>query len=297
MTQPIGPARPESLGRIQGHATENPSDRSLRVEPRVWVGLVAVVLYVVLGAGVANLLAGSIPTDSEAFEFALRHFTVLPLLIVAGLLFVRWAGWRRQTWRVPGALETQPRRRWLLAIPVLLLIEIVTIFAQVPWSARSVTLVVVVLAGTALVGLGEELYFRGILRVSVREHHGEFVTLVVTSVLFALAHSFGSFLNGVPVGAMAFQVTVLALDGAILYGILRATGRLWVAIVLHGLNDAALYLASGDTTGPAATGFDPSSWFAIAPGLLWVLALVLVVSSIREDLRARANRKQLGISA
>lgn len=264
----------------------------VRVRPMVWVGLVAAAVYVAGAAGVANLLTVAFPTTSESVDFALGHAPV-PLLIVAGVLFVRWAGWSPRVWRVPAATETQPRRRWLLAIPVLLLVQVLATFAYVPWSDRSMVLIVVVLAGTALVGLGEELYFRGILRVGVRAHHGESLTLLVTSVLFGLAHVLGSLLVGAPASIIALQVAVTALDGTVLYGVLRATGRLWVAVVLHGLNDAALYLNSADTAGPAATSFNPSSWFAVLPILLWVFTAALVVSCIRQDLRARADRKRL----
>ena len=156
---------------------------------------------------------------------------------------------------------------------------------------RSLVLIVVVLVGTAMVGLGEELYLRGILRVSVRAHHGELLTLVVTSVVFGLAHSLGSFLSGLPIGFIAFQVAVTALDGAIYYGILRATGRLWVPIVLHGLNDAALYLVSADSSSHVAAGFNPATWTSIAPVALGILTAVLVISSIRQDRHTRARRQ------
>jgi len=273
--------------------TEDQFDRPVRIGFSVWIGLAAVAVYIALAAGVANLFTDAIPTSSDAAEFALGHFTVLPVLIVAGVMFIRWAGWSRQVWRTSGAGETQPRRWWMLAIPVLLLVHIATIFAQVPWGDRSGTLIVVVLAGTAMVGFGEELYFRGILRATIRAHHGEFVTLLVTSLLFGLAHSLSSLLAGLLPTFVAFQVAATALDGAVLYGVFRATGRLWAAILLHGLNDAALYLVSADTTNPAATAFNPGSWFAITPTLLWALTAALVISCLREDLHARASRKHL----
>ena len=320
MTHPAGPTGPDDPGGTSGRTVHGGVYRAFWNRGGWWraLGVAYLVIFQLLGlltgllpgavSSVDDLLAsprgvvvnGVLPTLIGVIVLGWlprpllgRSRSVLPVLIVAGVMFIRWAGWSRQVWRTSGAGETQPRRWWMLAIPVLLLVHIATIFAQVPWGDRSGTLIVVVLAGTAMVGFGEELYFRGILRATIRAHHGEFVTLLVTSLLFGLAHSLSSLLAGLPPTFVAFQVAATALDGAVLYGVFRATGRLWAAILLHGLNDAALYLVSADTTNPAATAFNPGSWFAITPTLLWALTAALVISCLREDLHARASRKHL----
>ncbi|KQR21379.1 CPBP family intramembrane glutamic endopeptidase [Microbacterium sp. Leaf151] len=93
------------------------------------------------------------------------------------------------------------------------------------------------LIGSLLIGVGEELYFRGIFRVAALGRHGELVALLVTSVAFGLAHTVGYLFNGVPLGATALSVAFLAMDGALFYGVLRATGTLWVPMLLHGIGD------------------------------------------------------------
>lgn len=152
-------------------------------------------------------------------------------------------------------------------------------------------MVAVVLVGTLLVGVGEELYFRGILRASIEGRHGQAVTLLVTSVAFGLAHSVGSLIGGVPVSFIAFQVAVTAAAGAVLYGVLRATGRLWVAMLLHGLNDAGLYLNSGQTDNPSAAGLSADSGNIALQAALWVLAAVLLISCLRQDHRRRQEQR------
>ena len=155
----------------------------MRVTPRFWIGLIAAIVYVLCAGGIGELLTQWFPPDSDVAELALSHIPVLLPLIVGGVLFVRWSGWSQLVWRVPAAFETTPRRWWMLAFPVLLLAQSVVVLAGAPWASWNMAALALVLFVNALVGVGEELYFRGILRASIRAHHGEAVTLVGTSLL------------------------------------------------------------------------------------------------------------------
>ncbi|WP_127792583.1 CPBP family intramembrane glutamic endopeptidase [Agromyces sp. LHK192] len=270
--------------------TEHPTDtRATDRVPRVfWVGLVAIVVYVLVAAGLGNLMDLIVPTDSVELEFALSHLVPLPIAIAAGLWFARWSGWSHDIWVQEPTLARPPRRWWMLAIPALLLVSPVVGLVQTPWADRSASLVLVVAVGCLLVGLGEEFFYRGILRVSLRARHGELVTLLATSLLFGLSHSLGSLLNGAPVGMILFQVAVTSMDGALYYAVFRVTGRLWVPIVLHALTDFSLYVQSGG--GAAAGGHadidvDPS----VVPVqvVLVALSIAVVVSAALEDRRRR----------
>lgn len=263
--------------------------RSVRVPQGFWVGLVAIAVYIALAAVVANLLAEWLhPTDPVAV-LALEHFPVLIPLVVAGIVFVRWAGWSRDVWRTSAAFDTRPRRWWMLAIPLLLLINSIVVLISAPASAWQLGPVVIVALAMALVGIGEELYFRGILRASLRAHHGETITFVVTSLLFGLAHTVGSLFLGAPVETIAFQVGATAFSGALLYAAFRATGRLWVPMLLHALDDFSLHLG-GDAIG---AGADAATQAVGAIGIAqWVLAAVFLISCIRQDLAARRTTHQ-----
>jgi membrane protease YdiL (CAAX protease family) len=139
-----------------------------------------------------------------------------------------------------------------------------------------------------LVGFGEELYFRGILRASIRTHHGETLALLVTSLAFGLAHSIVVILAGVDAGAVAFEVAATAAAGAVYYGVYRATGRLWVPIVLHALDDFSLSISGADLTAHPITDSGVNPITITTQVLLWALALALLISCIRQD---RATRR------
>lgn len=261
------------------------------VPVKFWVGLVAIVIYLALAAGLANLLTELVKPADPAVDLLLGHLPI-PILIVAGVLFVRWSGWGERVWRTPSALETRPRRWWMLAIPLLLLVGPILTLTSTPadndWNVGSVLIVALVFT---CVGFGEELYFRGILRASIRAHHGETLAFVATSLLFGLGHSFSSFFHGLPLGFIALQVGATALLGAVYYGAFLATGRLWVPIALHALADFSLLIASGTLAESPSADINPpqaSAWVEIG---LWILAAAVLVSCIRRDLRARKERR------
>lgn len=251
---------------------------------RIWVGLLAAIIYVLLAGWFGEFVGEfAAPGDDDA-EFALGHFIPLTILIVGALVFLRWAGWSRDVWTSPSVF-TEKRRWWMLAIPVLFAVQVVIGLVTVPWTERAVSTVVIVLAGTAMVGIGEELYFRGILRVSILGHHGEFLALILTSVLFGLGHTIKFVLMGMPLAPFAFQIVFLAMDGALFYGALRATGTLWVPIALHSLNDFQLYLHSGDADGVNEQSYGGDPITVVAEISLIALSVALLLSTILNDRR------------
>ncbi len=274
------------------HIANQQSDQvartSYRIQPKIWMGLVAVVLYVLLAAGLGNIVNIWFPTGSDLGDLVMSHFIPLPILIIGGLLFIKWAGWGDKVWRSTPAHEQKPKRKWLYAFPVLLLFQAIAPFFGAPWSESSIVYFIVVLFATVLVGIGEELYFRGILRVSFRAHHGAFLTLIATSVLFGAAHIVGEVFEGLPLALIVFQASALSLNGIIYFGVFAATGRLWIVMFLHFLTDYGLrlYGISG-----SSSEYEPGIISVVIMYALWALSVTLIVSSIRQDLRTKREKK------
>jgi len=256
------------------------------------VGLVAVVVFVIVAAGLSNLVLALVQPDSPEAQFALQHFVSLPILVVAAFVFARWSGWWGDIWAPTSPDESRrPRRLWMLAIPVLMLVNPIGTLVDAPWGERSTLFVVSLLAGCILIGVAEELTYRGILRVSLRAHHGEFLTVIVTALLFGLSHSLGSILNGVPASIIAFQVAMTSLDGVFFYAAFIATRTLWVPIAIHALTDFSLYVETGNTDAATGHGHELGPVGVTAQIVLGLLALVYVIGAARGDLRARRERK------
>ncbi|UOE43572.1 CPBP family intramembrane glutamic endopeptidase [Agromyces larvae] len=256
--------------------------------PRVlWVGLVAALVYYVVAGGGGAVFNTTLPSDIDPVaSLALSHLTILPVLIAIGLAFAWFSGWWRDIWTTPRISSSRPRRWWLYVVPLVLALQVVVMLVDAPWASLSAAYIFVGLIAYLLVGLGEELFFRGILLQSVRSHHGETVTLLVTAFVFGLGHSVNSAFLGVPVSGIAFQVIVTAAAGVLYYAAFRVTGTLWVPIVLHGLGDYGRWLLGGDGQDHTTPG---DIWLQ---GISWVLAVAVLVSTIREDRRTHRERRQ-----
>ncbi|TCL83676.1 MULTISPECIES: type II CAAX endopeptidase family protein [unclassified Rathayibacter] len=257
------------------------------------VGIAAAVLYVLIAAGVGTLL-DPLAGGDDTLDFVIGTWLPVGVLIVIGLLFARRAGWLREAWTAPSPF-TERRRWWLLAIPVVLAVQTVQLLLAVPWAERALPMVLVYLVGCLLIGFGEELYFRGLFRVAVRGHHGELAALLITSIAFGLGHVAGYLLNGVPLPATAVAVAFLAMDGAIFYGALRATGTLWVPILLHGLGDFARFLQQGGDDQSAAPEVSGDAFTALVEYILIGLSIALVVSVARSGRRERKARRAAAV--
>ena len=200
-------------------STKEAITKPFRIQPKAWIGIAAAAVYVVFAAGLGNLLNIWFPTGSELGDFAVSHFIPLPILIVGGLLFIKWAGWNNLVWKSTPAHQQPNRRRWLYAFPILLFFQAIAPFFGAPWSEVSVLLFSVSLLATFLVGVGEELYFRGVIRASYQAYHGAFVTLIATSLLFGLGYVVGEVFEGLPLALIIFQASALSLNGIIYFGV------------------------------------------------------------------------------
>lgn len=212
-----------------------------RVPTSLGRGLAIAALYAVvfLVAGVAS----GVDYDelSESASNVLR-FVVIPVgLGIAAVLAVSWRwGWWQALFHEP-RLE-QPR--WPRAIPVLWVLVIVTTLVVAPWGDWSAGLVLLVLAGTLMVGFGEEIVFRGYVLVGARSRFSEVGAWFISTLLFALLHGL-NIVTGQAVGATVQQIASAFVFGTALYFIRRITGLLVVGMVLHGLWDFATFIGHG----------------------------------------------------
>lgn len=185
---------------------------------------------------------------------------VILALAVLVLLTLGLAWWSRLT------IHRSNRFGWfglVALIPVLLML--VTFGSSATSGFEDQGLIVVVLIGTALVGIGEETAFRGIVLNYLARTMSLPWAVVVSSVLFGLMHAPNVLLQ--PVGDTVSQVIVTSLIGLFLgWTYVLSGGNLALVVVIHWLWDFAL-IASAEAVTPQA-GF---------AGLATVAVLVLAM--------------------
>jgi membrane protease YdiL (CAAX protease family) len=157
------------------------------------------------------------------------------VVLVLQLVFIARGGW----WRETAADRERSTRRlsWLApsGIAALCLLVSTRGFVDAPGHHF------VGLALTcALVGITEEMTFRGVLVTTLRRAgSGEGRTAIISSVLFGFFH-LPNIVLGAAVGATLRQVVFTTIMGLVFYAVRRATGRLLPGMVLHGAYDAVL---------------------------------------------------------
>lgn len=255
------------------------------IAPPVRGALLAVICYVLVAGIAANMVTEASGITNPTGRYVVSHAFV-PVLVVIGMAMARRFGWASRVWRSTPAFSQRPPRRWLLVVPAILLAQAAMMLLTTPWDRWSPSLVLIGLAVTALVGLGEEFYFRGLLGAALDRRFGTTGALLGTSLAFGLAHAASGALHGEPVGLIVFQVCVTALAGSAFFTAFLATGRLWVPIALHALGDFSLLMSGGSfTADTAATPVAPAT--IATQAALWLLTVPVFFSCLRHDRRAR----------
>lgn len=214
--------------------------RGSRVQPSVAVGVTVAVVYTVI---LSTIQQQSGIAYDEFFDSAYNAWRgpVLSLAIGSVLLvaFVAWARWDI-LWRDPERLPV-PRLAFVLlgAFTALVVVRA----SGIAYADIDTSLLVAVLCLGVLVGLSEELLFRGIfLRCMRNGHLSEGAAALWTATAFGLFHLPNVFLGTGPVGVV--QVLLAGLSGIALYYFRVAGGAIVLAMVMHGLFDVTTFLST-----------------------------------------------------
>ena len=207
-----------------------------RTSPAELIGFF--LLHVVVWIGLMRPLAGSDFVDYADIGAAttpwVRQFVIgLVVVLVLQVAFIT-----RKRWWQPLLHEQTRLRAWWAFPPIVLvaaagLVRFATQgLSDAPadwWVGFTVTM--------ALVGLTEELSFRGILLVGGRQVlDTEVKAWLFSSVLFGLFHLPNALVGQALVPSVA-QVFQTALIGSVIYLLRRASGSLVVAAVFHAAYD------------------------------------------------------------
>lgn len=248
--------QPESAQVLPPHAR--------RLGIVAWVLLVVVYLAIiqvvtrVMTAGTTMKYAAPTSVD-EVLKGYITPIGLSALFAAAVVTYLRW-------WR-PAMIETRPVQRWVIIIPIIMVIGIV---AQTDYSglaSRGALFTVLLLATMLCVGFAEEMMFRGIGLTMFRAHgFTEGKAALWSTVAFGLAHATNLFTEGP--GAFLQVLTTIAA-GYFFYLIRRRAGTLLASMLVHAFWDFSL-ISNSVATGTAR----PAATIGI---LIMVILIVLVL--------------------
>ena len=231
--------------------TESPSTsgwKSFWDRGGAWRAVLLVVAYLVLyllaGQLVGALFGDQVDTeDLFATPQSVFFGLFLPLALGAVVLsaFVASVGW------FPTLFGRQPiRGRWWMWIaPVAVVAAIVLRLFGIDYASYAAGVVAVTFLAGLLVGFVEEIVTRGIVVKMLRDSgRSEWVVMLVSSLVFGLMHATNA-LSGQDILTVALTVVFAFGFGICMYLTLRVTGNLIWPMLVHGLYDPTLFLATG----------------------------------------------------
>jgi membrane protease YdiL (CAAX protease family) len=210
-----------------GDAGRDPTRGIRRLSVLGFLGIVAGYVVVLIVATLFTLDAtlstpGYTETSDVARELVVRM--AVPLVFVCVVITaLRW-------WR-PVLVDHLPVRRWVWIVPAAIVLTVIAATNYPGLVAKPAPFVALLLLGSLIVGLAEELLFRGVGVTAFRVNgHGEGAVALWTTVIFSLAHA-ASLLGG------PLQVLSTLGAGYLYYLVRRVTGTLLAAALVHGLWD------------------------------------------------------------
>jgi membrane protease YdiL (CAAX protease family) len=247
----------------------------------------AVYLALYLGAGaVSDALFGDRIDTKNLFGTAPSVFFALTVPLIVGaivlVVFIVSLGW------FPVLFSRQPVRgsRWMWIAPVLVVIAVILRLLGIDYGGYHGSVIVLTFATGLLVGFVEEVLTRGLVVKMLRDAgKSEWVVMAVSSLIFGLLHATNLF-SGQPVLTVLLTVVFTIGFGVCMYLTLRVTGNLIWPILIHGLYDPTLFLASGGIDQAGTGAQSPFLAFA-APFNFFFIAVAIVALIV---LRGRSGR-------
>lgn len=199
---------------------------------------------------------------------AVRNGVAFPVLSMAALLafvITRGGWWKPILW------DERPVPRALLLMPLLMAVTIATTFDPQRFMAREGSFLFWAALGTLGVGFCEEVVYRGIVVVGLRERLPEWMAWLLSSALFALIHFWNTF-AGQSWAATQDQLVSTFIFAGFMYVSRRATGTILVPMLLHAAWDFSLFASA--PAGQAAGTQDP-----LATYLMYAMMVLFLVSA------------------
>lgn len=237
-----------------------------------WFGLLGLVVAFILVPQFVSLFAFGVTAIEEGYA-TVRGAVASELVpdlggaLIAVVVILR-LGWTREV-----LVEHRRLRPWVWVVPVsLVAVSLVAVDWQRFGSVGPLLATTLVLA-TFATGLSEELLFRGVALVAMRDRYGELAAGILSSLLFGATHLVNALVLG---GGAVPQALLAASMGWLLYLSRRVSGGILVPVVVHWLYDLSVFSAE---VGPGER--EPLSDAGLALLLLQVVLFVVVVVAHR----------------
>jgi len=229
------------------------------------ISLIVLVVWMIIVLGGEILQAGQGSLDALVTEQIVIALIVAPLFLLAVIAYFKWdkrelglkAG---QNWHL----------LWLPALFVLVFLGVGVAFGLPPTQ-----MIVFALVNSLLVGVSEELMFRGIIfrGALAQPQFKVWPAIWFTAILFGAVHALNGFMTGDFLAGLSQALTAM-MSGLWLHAIRLRTKSLYPAMLIHGLWDFSLFVFVTSLGLAGATAAAPST---AEPSLVQQLVAPLIL--------------------
>jgi membrane protease YdiL (CAAX protease family) len=254
----------------------------MRVQPRpslAWaIGISYAILFLVL-----ELIMGVGYDEIGSTTGTIIRGIVIPLAVgslVLAIVTTALGWWRPVLRELPDGPPRPPR--WLLAVPVLVFIAVLLGIDYGNLGAMGGAMIMWLAIGTAMVGFGEEIAYRGLAVVGFRGGYSEVRVWLFSSILFGLLHGVNIIL-GQGAGTTIRQVIFAFVLGSVFYSIRRITGTIIIPMVIHAIWDFGSFThVAGKATGVVErVDLTAAGLSLLQQGLVFVAVVLVIVGATR----------------
>ena len=197
------------------------------------ISLIVLVIWMIIVLGGEILQAGQGSLEDLVTEQIVISLIGAPLFLFAVITFFKWD--KRE-------LGFKIARNWrLLWFPVLFVL--IFLGGATASGLPPTQMIIFALINSLLVGISEELMFRGIIfRAALAQPQlNIWPAIWITSLLFGGVHSLNGFMTGDFLAALA-QALAAFMSGIWLHAIRLRTKSLYPAMLIHGLWDFSIFV-------------------------------------------------------
>lgn len=230
----------------------------------VALAIFAVWLAITMGFDIAQA-GGEMSLDALVSQRVVIGLVVAPAFLIAAMAWLRWDGL--------GLAAPTPRRAllllWLPLVYIALVLGSVALSGFPPGAT-----IAFVFVNTLLVGISEELMFRGILLRGALSRMTIWRAIWLSCILFGLIHALNVLITG-DLPAALIQAVAAFMSGVMFMALRIRTGSLYPLIIVHALWDFSLFVGLSGRALPTSEAAPTLSPVAMLAPVLLVLPLFL----------------------
>ena len=235
------------------------------------LSLLVLVVWMIIVFGGELLQAGQGSLDALVTEQLVIALIVAPLFLFGVIAYFKWD--KRE-------LGLKAAQNWhLLWLPALFILAFLG--GAIAFGLPPTQMVIFALINSLLVGVSEELMFRGIIfrGALAQPQLNIWPAIWLAAIVFGAIHALNGFMTGDFMAALT-QAMAATMSGLWLHAIRLRTKSLYPAILIHGLWDFALFvfvtsIAAIGLTAAAQGPVEPTLVQKLGPPLLMPLPLFL----------------------